>query len=79
MSACFNRNPQKTSCDIDTLQAICQTSTVKATVDAIVDDMARRRIDLSQVTLDEMKGYLTTALRRCDKSATALRPPKCVT
>jgi len=79
MSACFNRNPQKTSCDADTLQAICRTSTVKATVDAIVDDMARRRVDLSQVTLAEMKGCLTMALRRCDKSATAIRPPRCVT
>lgn len=79
MSACFNKNPQKTSCDTETLPAICRSSTVKATVDAIVDDMARRRIDLSQVTLDEMKGYLTTALRRCDKSATAMRRPKCVT
>lgn len=44
----------------------CRTHDLKAAVNAIIDDLAARRVDLAVVTLEEMKGHLIAALRRSE-------------
>ncbi len=77
MSACHNRHASQTSCNNSPQPAVCRTDNLKSTVGTIVDDLARRRVDLSEVTLDEMKRYLTAALRHCDRTAAATRASPC--
>jgi len=78
MSVCQIRHESESTACGAARKTNCCVTTLKARVDAIVDDLSRRRVDLSKVTLEEMKCYLTAALRHCEKTAATKRQrPAC--